>query len=496
MFLYAILAVVVVAIAIWFSWPEKAIEPRCESGATTAVIFVHGFWSNAATWNRIVSLLNKDKDFSNAYGFACFEYSSPKLPWNPLTRIPGLEELGEELKAFLNRSFKDFENWILVGHSQGGLVIQSYLKRKINSNEGNDLAKIRSVIMLATPNEGSIKFSILRRIIFSIRPNPQAEDLKVLNPYISDLHRFIQERILQATAVNDNFCPIPFVAFYGSEDDVVPRASAIGAIPETLPLRANHLTIIQPAGERDERYIELRNAILHPVGHPSIFEIDQCRIALKVAPLREPYTARYGNASRIVETDNQAERSLNVRFFPNNRCFKPFPVRYRTNAPNGFVQHLRGDLKMMSADESAYQIEGKDLKYYFTPKKSDRPQEFENVIEVYGGFSAGNRDWHFHLIPQDEFGVHYRLFSFSLDLTGYSTGRYEISEPNLYFHQDDVKCGELCKNRGHGTKQPCLSSGAASVWSWELRECRGGVIDVEWDLAEKVETSRAAVNTA
>ena len=151
---------------------------------------------------------------------------------------------------------------------------------------------------------------------------------------------------------------------------------------------------------------------------------------------------------------------------------------------------------MMSADESAYQIEGKDLKYYFTPKKSDRPQEFENVIEVYGGFSAGNRDWHFHLNLQDAFGVHYRLFSFSLDLTGYSAGRYEINSPNLYFHQDDVKCGELCKNRGHGTKQPCLPSGAAGVWSWELRECRSGVIDVEWDLAEEVETSKAAVNTA
>jgi pimeloyl-ACP methyl ester carboxylesterase len=483
-YLSAILAVVVVAIAIYLLWPVKAIEPRCERGATTAVILVHGFWSNAATWDRLVKLLNADTEFGNAYCFARFEYSSPRIPWNPLTRIPGLIELGQSLEAFLNLKFRDYKNWILVGHSQGGLVIQSYLKRKIDGNTGQDLAKILSVIMLATPNQGSIKFSILRRILFSIRPNPQAEDLKVLNPYISDLHRFIQERILQATRVSDNFCPLPFVAFYGTDDDIVPRASAIGAIPETLPLRANHVTIIQPKVESDERYLELRKAILHPVGHPSIFEIDRCCIDLKISPLSEPYTAHYGDKQRIVETDNRAERSLQVAFSSDNRCFKPFPVRYRTL--NGFVQHLWGaEMTTTDQDDGAYKIEGKDLKYSFTPKKSNQPQKLENVIEVYGGFSAGNRDWHFHLNQSEDLGVHYRLFSFSLDLTGYAAGRYEISAPKLYFHKEDVKCGELCKIRGKGPVQQALPSSTEGVWKWELRECRSGVIDVAWDLLGK-----------
>src|ERR1700719_1856485 len=76
-YLSAILAVVVVAIAIYLLWPVKAIEPRCERGATTAVILVHGFWSNAATWDRLLKLLNADTEFGNAYCFARFEYSSP-----------------------------------------------------------------------------------------------------------------------------------------------------------------------------------------------------------------------------------------------------------------------------------------------------------------------------------------------------------------------------------------------------------------------------------
>src|ERR1700722_7630252 len=122
----------------------------------TTVVFVHGFISSPACWDPFVTRLEGDADFTtNGFTFKRFRYPTKFLEWNPSKRIPGIDECGAGLGAFLD-TLPECDQLFLVGHSMGGLVIQSYLAQKIGAQRGEDLKKIRSVILFATPNRGSM----------------------------------------------------------------------------------------------------------------------------------------------------------------------------------------------------------------------------------------------------------------------------------------------------------------------------------------------------
>ena len=44
---------------------------------------------------------------------------------------------------------------VLVTHSQGGLIVQRYLARRLASGHGEELRRIRRIVMYACPNNGS-----------------------------------------------------------------------------------------------------------------------------------------------------------------------------------------------------------------------------------------------------------------------------------------------------------------------------------------------------
>ena len=60
-----------------------------------------------------------------------------------------LDDLGSGFGDYMTLNHSGDPNWILVGHSQGGLVIQNYLVQQVHDGHGKDLAKIRSVVQKA-----------------------------------------------------------------------------------------------------------------------------------------------------------------------------------------------------------------------------------------------------------------------------------------------------------------------------------------------------------
>src|SRR5690349_13197417 len=121
----------------------------------TTVVFVHGFISDPSCWDPFIDRLQMDDDFvGKGYLFSRFQYRTKFLEWNPAKRIPEIDECSNLLDLFLHNQPK-YDQLFLVGHSMGGLVIQSFLAQKIKAQQGAELAKIRSVIMFATPNRGS-----------------------------------------------------------------------------------------------------------------------------------------------------------------------------------------------------------------------------------------------------------------------------------------------------------------------------------------------------
>lgn len=198
------------------------------------VVFIHGFWSSPATWDRVAGRLGSDPDLADLT-MNRFGYESPKLP--PLRilpfRIPGLVDIALDLESHLRFQLPDTP-LAIVTHSQGGLVLQRYLARVVSEGRGAELDRIELIVMLACPNEGSEYLGSLRRAVGFGR-HPQARDLETLNADVADAHRAVIHHVR-----------IPIHAFSGSSDNVVPRASGQGTFKNAGSLPGDHFSILDP----------------------------------------------------------------------------------------------------------------------------------------------------------------------------------------------------------------------------------------------------------
>src|SRR2546426_8715773 len=237
-----------------------------------ALIFVHGFLSSEDTWEPLIKLLKQDPRVEPQFDFVRFRYSTKAIEVMPHKRIPRIGEAAKALREFIDSpEFYDREI-ILVGHSQGGLVIQAYLADMLKHGNGERLSPIRQVITLATPSLGSTFLSPWRKVIGKFFSNPQEAALRVLDPDTSETLNFVAEHVVQAKKGTNNQWPIPFHVFYGTQDDIVLQESARGIFLDDnlTPLEADHFTILTPDDPEDRRYTEFVEALLDPSGHSCV----------------------------------------------------------------------------------------------------------------------------------------------------------------------------------------------------------------------------------
>ncbi|WP_415949365.1 alpha/beta fold hydrolase [Streptomyces sp. KLOTTS4A1] len=219
------------------------------------VVFVHGFNSGPDVWEAFRERIAEDDSLAFADTLA-FEYTTGLVRMRPDRRIPSLDTVSDSLKTYLEVRTSGFEQLVLVGHSMGGLVIQRYLVRMLNEGRGEQLARIRRVVLFATPNTGS---EILRGMRQLLGTNPQERELRVLDETVRDTHARVIHDIARASAVTERTCPIPFSVFAGTDDKVVPRASAQGYFPDVGALPGDHFSIVPQKRDRDHAsYTTLR----------------------------------------------------------------------------------------------------------------------------------------------------------------------------------------------------------------------------------------------
>ena len=155
------------------------------------LVTVHGFWSSPATWDRLRAVWQADHalDGLDVYGFG---YPSPKKPRLPLswTRIPDLDDIAQMLAAEYTTVLGKAASVAFVTHSQGGLVLQRFLAWMISEGRRRELARIRTIVMLACPNAGSQYLASIRHTLGYSR-HPQAADLKVLSKQVADTQRAV-----------------------------------------------------------------------------------------------------------------------------------------------------------------------------------------------------------------------------------------------------------------------------------------------------------------
>lgn len=449
----------------------------------TTVVFVHGFTSSAACWNPFITRLQHDPDLvDDGYRFVRFQYPTKFLEWNPTKRIPAIDECASGLADFLGRQPAS-EELFLVGHSMGGLVIQSFLAQKIQAQRGEDLATIRSVVLFATPNHGSTFMGSVRGILARVFSSDQNEGLTVLAKDIAETSAIVSRSILRATRVDNGSCPIPFRVFWGLQDDIVSEVSARGPFEEASPLPGGHSEIIQcdpadPIDPDDSRYGALKEALLHPVGHPSVYEIDLLEAGLILSPAAPGTTFTLsGDVKPLsIQTDNVAIRTMRIAFSKQNRCTLPYEQPYRSE--NGLVEllSLTKPNEALEEVQSEYYNTGKKFTYVFTP---DQGKTFSMKLRIFNGFSDGQRTWHNHM----KANARYARFRFTLDLSAYRDAGFEISqEPSLYFHPQNIMDHTLCTHRLGETPLPPLAATDAWLRTWEIANVRGGVVDLVWDV--------------
>jgi pimeloyl-ACP methyl ester carboxylesterase len=442
------------------------------------VLFVHGFGSSSKCWAPLLGLLGGDEAITSRYELRTWDYPTKWVELNVLGRIPRLQELGRSLGDEIDSPAYRGRPLTLVGHSQGGLVILSYLADVLARGEASRLSWLRQAVCVATPCEGSTTAMSLRAIASALFRNPQELTLRVLNPDVSDMRAVIRERVVTATRDNGVCRRVPIHAICGLQDNIVPEASARGPFESVRRVPGDHFSILRPPDRRDRRYTELTELLLDPGGHLHRFEIEQYETVIRVEPRPEQTIVTKSERSpRTVEFDNYATLTRTVTFAASNRCRNPFTIKYGTRKDGYVVGHESHQNEAPAAEIGRGEDTGEFYQFDFTPEYG---QEYCLNVEVYRGFDPGERDVHFHLGDHS----HYRRLVYVLDLSRYVAAGYKVSEgPHFYLQPEDVPHGAMCRNRGARAPRPPASATAEGVYRWEIEDIEKGVVDIVWDVA-------------
>ena len=446
-------------------------------------LFVHGFGSSPRCWEKLLDLLRKDPRITGALHLECFGYETKAFELRFLRRLPDLTEIAGDLRDELESArFAGYSDITLVGHSQGGLVIHHYLADKVRSGRCEDLKRIREVILIATPHEGSTIASPLRKLVYTFASNPQEAALRVHDPQVARVLGDIDERIESVLPGDPKGWPVPIRCFSGEQDRIVLEASARGPFDLCSPMKGDHSTILGPDDPTDPRYERLAEALLEPDGHAHVWEIDLFEQRVEVEPLvgkEQEIVAKYGGHERAVHTDNLARVRRSVTFSRKNRCLDLFTLRYATRS-NGFIEPVMSHAnEAPTQDACAWEDHGTETVFKFTPKSDER---YELDLNVYKGFDVGSRDVHFHL---GKWQSRYKKVRFHLDLSAYAGSGEKPFEPRFRYYEQDTGHDDLCRKRvlASDPLDPIETDGKG-VWTWELHEVRRGIYDIAWDRVE------------
>jgi pimeloyl-ACP methyl ester carboxylesterase len=222
------------------------------------IVLVHGLYSSPAVWSDLVAILENDAAIAPRVRISRFPYSSPKLRLSPTRRIPNIDDIADSLGVYLDATFRNSEPVILVAHSQGGLIVQRFITRRLSEGKGEELQRIQGILLYATPNSGSEFFLSLRK---TLSRNPQEREIRPFVSSLADTHRQFLQSVVNANEVGPSRVPISVAAYGGAQDTIVSSASARAAFPNGGILPGDHSSIIRPDDQKDSRYLVLKNMV-------------------------------------------------------------------------------------------------------------------------------------------------------------------------------------------------------------------------------------------
>lgn len=225
------------------------------------IVFVHGLFSTAKVWDDLREVVQKDDSLAEVDSF-CFEYASPKARFSLARKIPSFDDLADRLRTFIRLHCESQGPIILVSHSQGGLIVQRFLARSLESDQHEDIRNIKTIVMFSCPNSGSDILLSVRRGLVAWR-HPQERELRPLNRLVTETRRTVIRKIINADKEDEDSCHIPIYLYAGDEDNIVTSVSALDVFPAeyTGVISGDHSSIIRPTSTGDESYRAIRRHI-------------------------------------------------------------------------------------------------------------------------------------------------------------------------------------------------------------------------------------------
>ncbi|AZD62792.1 hypothetical protein C4K18_4843 [Pseudomonas chlororaphis subsp. aurantiaca] len=164
--------------------------------------------------------------------------------------MPGIQDLAEGLRSFINAFHSDKSEIILIGHSMGGLVLRQYIVTELKRNTET---RIRAAIMIATPHQGADLARIGASLSWKHTHLKQlAKGQDILRTILEDWTSLNVENRIDALYIT------------GGVDAIVDRQSSMpyfGNVKFENLINYGHINVIKPEHPGDIRYVVIKKFI-------------------------------------------------------------------------------------------------------------------------------------------------------------------------------------------------------------------------------------------
>lgn len=223
-------------------------NPQQSLPATKLFVFIHGWGGTKEqeTWGCFLKFMKNNQRLS---GYAIESYGYPTSVFG---HSPSIDEVSGNFEQWLMNCCSQFQSYILVGHSMGGIVAKQYILNMLHRGQAADL-KVELVFFIATPHTGAAlaKWASYVPLIASaqIRALTGVNE-GLLQTQLRDWNSHVLNADDRLPASQKKW--IKPIIIFGTNDQVVDKASAIDRFPLAIPVFKGHMDIVKPIRSDDD----------------------------------------------------------------------------------------------------------------------------------------------------------------------------------------------------------------------------------------------------
>ncbi|NDP48350.1 MAG: alpha/beta hydrolase [Sulfuriferula multivorans] len=235
---------------------HQRVEPTVND---KLVIFVHGLgggrYGTKSTWGNFPRFIFEDIPELDV---GMYQYRTLKSRLH-FTQSVSLQAEANVFADIIRDQLANYTNIVLIGHSMGGLLCKAVIHRLVESGARNALTRIGGLILMATPQLGSMRIpGFLSMFSYDARA------LKPHGEFVTKINRSFEDHIeLDEKADTLRKETIPTWAVEGISDLWVdPLSSGIGlASSRRKVVRGSHTAIVKPSNKDADAYMWVKERV-------------------------------------------------------------------------------------------------------------------------------------------------------------------------------------------------------------------------------------------